>query len=63
MHRVLFSSASDRWPSPKALYDALHAEFRFDFDPCPLDGMKDGLSVSWTGKRVYCNPALWAAHR
>jgi len=44
MKRVLFSSASDRWATPSAVYEALNAEFRFDFDPCPLDGTTDGLA-------------------
>ena len=55
----LFSSASDRWATPKAVYNALDSEFHFDFDPCPLDGGGDGLSplfTEWRGKRVYCNP-------
>src|ERR1019366_660824 len=60
MNRSLFSSASDRWATPKAVYDALNAEFRFNFDPCPLDGDQDGLSplfVEWGGaRRVFCNP-------
>jgi len=41
------------------VYDALDAEFRFDFDPCPPDGHIDGLSPlfsEWAGKRVFCNP-------
>ena len=56
---VHFSSASDRWATPKETRDALVKEFRFDFDPCPLDGKEDGtapLFVSWRGKRVFCNP-------
>lgn len=59
LHRSLFSSASDRWATPKAIYDSLDREFHFDFDPCPLDGNEDGLStlfVSWQGKRAFCNP-------
>lgn len=59
MNRSLFSSASDRWATPQAVYDALNAEFAFDFDPCPLDGDGDGLSplfCQWHGKRVFCNP-------
>ena len=59
MRRVLFSSASDRWATPCAVYDALHAEFGFTFDPCPLDGSTDGTSPmfsEWQGKRVFCNP-------
>lgn len=60
MNRSLFSSASDRWATPAAVYDALNAEFRFNFDPCPLDGEGDGLSPlfcqGWRGARVFCNP-------
>ncbi len=59
INRALFSSASDRWATPKAVYAALDREFRFDFDPCPLDGNIDGLSLThsdWRGKRVFCNP-------
>jgi hypothetical protein len=56
---AMFSQASDRWPTPRATYDALNAEFAFNFDPCPLDGDGDGLSplfCDWRGKRVFCNP-------
>jgi len=59
MNRVVFSSASDRWATPKAVYAALNAEFRFTLDPCPLDPDRDGLSplfCRWRGERVYCNP-------
>lgn len=59
MKQVLFSSASDRWATPKAVYDSLNAEFLFDLDPCPLDGSEDGLARlfrPWQGKRVFCNP-------
>lgn len=57
--RVHFSSATDRWATPDAVYAKLHSEFQFNFDPCPLDGKEDGLLplfVSWAGKRVFCNP-------
>jgi hypothetical protein len=60
MNRVLFKSETVEWPTPKALYDKLHAEFAFDFDPCPTENIEgDGLAplfVSWKGRRVYCNP-------
>lgn len=55
----LFGSASDRWETPRAVYAALDSEFRFDFDPCPLDGDGDGLAplfTKWRGRRVFCNP-------
>ena len=63
--RPLFSSASTRWATPRSVYEALDAEFGFTFDPCPLmDEDKaglplfgtDGLSRSWRGERVFCNP-------
>lgn len=45
------------WLTPPALYSALHAEFCFDFDPCPHplpDGF-DGLTCEW-GQSNYVNP-------
>ena len=56
---LLFSSASDRWATPRDVFAALNAEFGFDFDPCPLDGDGDGLAplfTEWRGRRVFCNP-------
>jgi site-specific DNA-methyltransferase (adenine-specific) len=56
---VHFSSATDRWATPADVYAKLDAEFRFNFDPCPLDGHENGLSplfVTWSGRRVFCNP-------
>jgi len=55
----MFSSASDRWATPRDVYEALNAEFHFDFDPCPLDGEEDGLAslfVHWSGRRAFVNP-------
>jgi hypothetical protein len=61
MNRVLFSSASVEWPTPKAVYEQLDAEFHFTFDPCPIDGSAgDGVAPlfrsSWEGERIYANP-------
>jgi len=59
LNKVVFKSESVEWPTPKALYEQLDAEFRFDFDPCPLGGSQDGLSrlfTRWDGRRVFCNP-------
>jgi DNA N-6-adenine-methyltransferase (Dam) len=59
VNRSLFSSASDRWATTRAVYEALDKEFGFNFDPCPLDGSGDGLAplyCEWKGKRVFCNP-------
>lgn len=59
MDRVFFSSATVEWATPRGVYEELDREFSFNFDPCPLGGTQDGLStlfVSWSGKRVFCNP-------
>ena len=55
--RVHFSSATDQWATPKAVYDALDAEFHFDFDPCPLrdEPEFDGLEIDW-GNTNFVNP-------
>jgi len=58
---VLFSSARGKWSTPVEVYDALNAEFAFDYDPCPIDDAtrimeNDGLAGSWAGRRVFCNP-------
>lgn len=55
MNRVLFSSASDEWATPAAVYDALNAEFRFADDACPLAGDANGLMRSWASP-CFCNP-------
>lgn len=51
---VHFSSATDHWSTPKEIYEALHREFKFNCDPCPLNG-NDGLSIDW-GTSTFCNP-------
>jgi hypothetical protein len=48
----------NNWKTPKDLYDALDAEFHFDFDPCPYKHdlmLWDGLSVEWGGVN-FVNP-------
>ena len=45
------------WLTPRDLYERLHTEFKFDFDPCPFpcpDGF-NGLDVEW-GQMSYVNP-------
>ena len=56
-HQIkLFSSKkSDNWGTPKEVYDPLHEEFNFDFDPCPMKSTFDGLKCDW-GKRNFINP-------
>ena len=51
-------SKSDKWGTPKELYDKLNEEFKFNFDPCPLnwkEGDPDGLTIEW-GSSTFCNP-------
>jgi site-specific DNA-methyltransferase (adenine-specific) len=56
-NKVMFSSASDHWSTPKEVYDELDGRFNFNFDPCPLYGdlSGDGLNSVW-GSRTFCNP-------
>ena len=49
---------SDNWATPKVFYDALNAEFGFDFDPCPLNSEFDGLQIEWGGGE-FCEPAIF----
>lgn len=51
----MFTSEYQNWKTPKAFFQALDAEFSFDFDPCPPNPKFDGLSVSW-GKSNFVNP-------
>jgi site-specific DNA-methyltransferase (adenine-specific) len=51
---------SDNWATPKDFYDKLDQEFKFDFDPCPLNygeipPENDGLLIDW-GMINFVNP-------
>ncbi|HDA7912414.1 TPA: hypothetical protein O5W02_002852, partial [Staphylococcus aureus] len=51
------SDGKHYWLTPPELYALLHAEFDFNFDPCPFplpDGF-DGLTCEW-GTSNYVNP-------
>jgi site-specific DNA-methyltransferase (adenine-specific) len=52
---IIFSSNHDDWCTPPETYRELNNEFRFDFDPCPLNSTFDGLKISWE-KRNFINP-------
>ena len=41
--------------TPIGFYNQLNEEFHFDYDPCPAEPIKDGLTTDW-GKRCYINP-------
>ena len=70
-----YTSATQEWATPQTVFDELDAEFHFTLDPCSThENAKcekhytmedDGLSHSWTGETVFCNPpynqlAKWA---
>ena len=38
LNRSLFSSESGEWETPQSLFDKLHVEFDFNFDPAALPG-------------------------
>ena len=49
---------SDKWMTPPEIYNPLHQEFQFNFDPCPItwkEGDPDALITSW-GSSTFCNP-------
>ena len=63
---VLFSSATDEWPTPPDFFAKLNRHYQFTLDPCatpenatcPLYFTKeqDGLAQDWGTHRVFCNP-------
>jgi phage N-6-adenine-methyltransferase len=63
---ALFSSATEKWPTPPAFFAKLNRRYRFTLDPCatpdnakcPLYFMKeqDGRKQDWGTYRVFCNP-------
>lgn len=64
--KVLFSSNCDNWSTPDTLFQDLDQEFNFNLDVCAditnhkcvnyFDIKSNGLSKSWRGYRVFCNP-------
>lgn len=52
---VHFSSQRLDWNTPKAVYQVLDSEFRFDHDPCPPKYKVDGLKSDWGGSN-FVNP-------
>jgi len=49
---------SDKWATPSEVYDPLHTEFKFNYDPCPItwkEGDPDALQAEW-GTSTFCNP-------
>lgn len=64
--KVMFSSNTDLWATPIDFFNKLDREFNFTLDPCcTVENKKcnkyytkedDGLSKSWIGESVFCNP-------
>ena len=64
--KLMFSSISNEWETPKELFIDLNNEFNFTLDPCCTIENKtcnkfytiedDGLTKDWSGNNVYVNP-------
>jgi hypothetical protein len=56
-HRGNGEDGKHYWLTPRPLWESLHAEFAFTFDPCPfpLPSGFDGLTCDW-GASNYVNP-------
>ncbi len=64
MNSVMFSSASDEWPTPQNVYDQLDTEFHFNLDPCAthenhkcsryFTKEQNGLNQWWGGYSCVC---------
>jgi len=55
VRRIPMTSLRQDWRTPKAFYQALDAEFHFNFDPCPMGSKFDGLTCD-CGRVTYVNP-------
>lgn len=53
----MFKSTHDNWSTPIDVLQELDQEFKFNFDPCPLNENPtfDGLSLEW-GTSTFVNP-------
>ena len=65
-NKALYTSNHNEWATPPEIFEPLNAEFNFTLDPCSSDQNykcekhytkdDDGLSKSWKGETVFCNP-------
>lgn len=63
---IHFSKNSDEWETPQDTFNALNREFSFTVDVCATEENakvpyffskeENGLSCSWKGETVWCNP-------
>jgi phage N-6-adenine-methyltransferase len=66
INTALYSSRTEEWPTPKALFAALNREFRITLDPCATRAnatcpryftkADNGLAQDWGLHTVFCNP-------
>ena len=66
VNNALFTSNSDEWATPQAVFDELNKEFDFNLDPCATEknaktqryytATDDGLTKNWGGCKVFVNP-------
>jgi phage N-6-adenine-methyltransferase len=66
MTPILFSSATDEWPTPRDFFARLDRRYHFTLDPCAtadnatcpvyFTREDDGLRQDWGSHRVFCNP-------
>lgn len=71
INKGLFTSNTNEWSTPQWFFDELNQEFGFTLDPCATDEnhkcakyytqLSDGLSHSWAGETVFCNPPYGTA--
>jgi phage N-6-adenine-methyltransferase len=64
--KSMVSSKSNEWATPQKLFEYLNKQWNFTLDPSATqENAKcakfytindDGLSKSWAGERVFCNP-------
>jgi site-specific DNA-methyltransferase (adenine-specific) len=61
VNNALFTSNSDEWATPQAVFDELNKEFNFNLDPCATEenaktqryytATDDGLTKNWGGAK------------
>lgn len=66
LNKGLLTSNSDEWTTPRWLFNRLNERFQFTIDVAAtrenrlcdawFDSKDDGLSETWEGQRVWCNP-------
>jgi site-specific DNA-methyltransferase (adenine-specific) len=54
-NKALMNSKYQNWKTPIELYEELDKEFNFDFDPCPINPLFNGLEICWKD-RNFVNP-------